>query len=212
MNALVVWGDVLARGDRSFFCSNGDRARPARKGTTYWRYPGWRRDWWTELSRLVDATAWYRLSKPFQHSQVLSLPRHSWDRWPGRDHTWILLRYSVEENRSWLQSPSASERCVGPGQPRARCCGWLLPSSLDGAQSNQLGEIGAHHSAGCGEQLPVRPTLRHDRGILNKDAPRVQGVLRLHRDEGGKPPESPLLPESSAQVSGHGHRSKGNHE
>src|SRR5262245_13649217 len=117
-----------------------DRARLARKGTTYWRYPEWRRDWRTELTRSVDATAWYRLSKPGPHRHVLPLPRHSWDRWLGRAHMSILLRYSAEETRSWLQSPAASECCAGPSRLRARCCGWLLPSSLDGAGSNPLSE------------------------------------------------------------------------
>ena len=57
--------------------------------------------------------------------------------------------------------------------------------------------------AGSGERFPSQPELRHNRGILDTDSPRVQDVLHPNRDAGEKPPRLLLPPGQDVQACGH---------
>ncbi len=88
----------------------------------------------------------------------------------------------------------------------------LFPAALAALDVTFQLEYPRHHWAGSGAQLPVQPERRHNRGILDKDFPRVPGVLRPHQGGGETPPEWPLPPRPGAQEYGRSQGSKGGHE
>src|SRR5260370_6237258 len=88
----------------------------------------------------------------------------------------------------------------------------ILPSVPDASGRNPSSRIAQNHSAKFGEQLPVQPERRRNRGVHDKDSTPARNAFHHHLDEGETRREWLLLLTTTAQEYGPSHHGKARHE